>query len=100
VIERGVILSGTDSLQLALLGETEHPTREPATLAEAEQQHILKTLERTCWRIKGPHGAAQLLGLKPGTLYSRMRKLGIPHRREKDGIPTKGQYVIPSRRLD
>ncbi|HWI58967.1 MAG TPA: sigma 54-interacting transcriptional regulator, partial [Bacillota bacterium] len=83
VIERGIILSHSDTLQLALLRQAESLTPEPATLAEAEQHHILKILERTSWRIKGPHGAAQLLGLKPGTLYSRMRKLGIPHWREK-----------------
>ena len=88
VIERGVILSSGNALQLALLRESEPPAREPASLAEAERQHILKTLERTSWRIKGPNGAAQPLGLKPGTLYSRMRKLGIPHRREKDNHST------------
>jgi formate hydrogenlyase transcriptional activator len=99
VIERGVILSPGETLQLAPLRDLEPLTREPATLAEAEQQHILKTLERTGWRIKGPHGAAQLLGLKPGTLYSRMRKLGIPHRREKDGLPTKSRHFTPAHRL-
>jgi hypothetical protein len=37
-------------------------------------------------RIKGPSGAATMLGLKPSTLYSRMQKLGIPtHRQKTDG---------------
>ncbi len=94
VIERGVILSAGDTLHLALLREGEQLTRQPTTLAEAEQQHILKALQRTGWRIKGRHGAAQLLGLKPGTLYSRMKKLGIPHRREKDGVSTPGRDFI------
>ncbi|MBW1901874.1 MAG: hypothetical protein JRJ20_09585 [Deltaproteobacteria bacterium] len=31
----------------------------------------------TGWKIKGSMGAAQTLGLKPPTLYSRMKKLGI-----------------------
>ena len=44
----------------------------------------MKALERTGWRIKGPKGAAASLGLKPSTLYSRMQKLGIPHRRQKE----------------
>ena len=79
-IERGIILSSGDTLRLALLRDSVEPRQEPVTLAELEQQHILKTLERTGWRIKGPKGAAQLLGLKPGTLYSRMRKLRVPHR--------------------
>ncbi len=58
------------------------------TLAEAEREHILRTLESTGWRIKGPHGAATRLALEPSTLYSRMQKLGIPHRRQKDEMPT------------
>jgi formate hydrogenlyase transcriptional activator len=35
-------------------------------------------------RIKGPKGAAALLGLNPSTLYSRMEKLGISNRRQKE----------------
>ena len=53
------------------------------TLADSEREHILKSLERTGWRIKGPSGAAIMLGLKPSTLYSRMQKLGIPTHRQK-----------------
>ena len=84
VIEHSVILASGDMLKLPALGDA--PTREvqPVTLFEAERDHILKTLERTGWRIKGPHGAATRLGLQPSTLYSRMQKLGIPHRRQKD----------------
>ena len=40
------------------------------------------------WRIKGPLGAAQLLGMKPSTLYTTMQRLGIPTKHEKDGMPT------------
>ena len=57
--------------------------RQPETLADSEREHILKSLERTGWRIKGPRGAATMLGLNPSTLYSRMQKLGIPNRRQK-----------------
>ena len=80
VIEHSVILTAGDTLKLTGLGDS--PTREaqPVTLAEAEREHILKTLESTGWRIKGPHGAAARLDLQPSTLYSRMQKLGIPHR--------------------
>jgi len=84
VIEHSVILCSGDTLRLTVLGEA--PTREAqsGTLAEAERKHILKTLESTSWRIKGPHGAATRLDLQPSTLYSRMQKLGIPHRHQKD----------------
>ena len=84
VIEHSVILSTGDTLKLSFLGES--PTREPhpVTLAEAEREHILKTLETTHWRIKGKHGAAKRLDMEPSTLYSRMQKLSIPTRRQRE----------------
>ncbi len=48
-----------------------------ATLEEAERQHILRVLRQTKWRVAGPRGAANLLGMKRTTLQARMRKLGI-----------------------
>src|SRR6185369_15641379 len=50
------------------------------TLGEVEREHIIDTLEHTGWRIEGPSGAANILGLNPSTLRTRMLKLGI-HRR-------------------
>jgi PAS domain S-box-containing protein len=57
------------------------------TLKGAEQRHILAVLEQTGWRVKGPGGAAELLGMKPTTLYTTMQRLGIPSRRNKYGSP-------------
>ena len=34
----------------------------------------------TGWRVRGKNGAAEILGLKPSTLESRMAKLGIRRR--------------------
>ncbi len=48
-----------------------------ARLEEVERDYILQVLEQTYWRIEGEHGAAAILGLNPGTLRSRMKKLGI-----------------------
>jgi formate hydrogenlyase transcriptional activator len=48
-----------------------------STLEEAERQHILRALRQTEWRIAGPKGAANILGMKRTTLQARMRKLGI-----------------------
>jgi transcriptional regulator with GAF, ATPase, and Fis domain len=81
VIERAVILSTNEVLRIPEQS-TPAPTQGTATLANNERQHILATLERTGWRIKGPKGAAVALGVPPSTLYSRMRQLNIPVKRE------------------
>jgi transcriptional regulator with GAF, ATPase, and Fis domain len=47
------------------------------TLTEMERDHILATLETTRWQVEGAGGAASVLDINPGTLRSRMRKLGI-----------------------
>ena len=80
VIELAVIL--TQGEELAFIdwgpppkGLSESPV--PATLDEAERAHILKVLSATGWRIAGPNGAAEILGLPSTTLRSRMEKLGI-----------------------
>ena len=86
VIEQALIVSSGSQLNLHLpdLREGAHHQ----TLRGAEHRHIVAALEKTSWRIKGAGGAAELLGLKPSTLYTTMRRLGIPTRHEKDGIPS------------
>ena len=46
-------------------------------LADVEKNHIGPILRETGWKIEGPKGAAQLLGMHPSTLRNRMKKLGI-----------------------
>ncbi len=80
VMERAVIL--TQGHQLAfdegfLHAKAAELSSRVITLAEVERNHILKVLEDTGWRVSGKEGAAELLGLKPTTLESRMKKLGI-----------------------
>ncbi len=93
VLERAIILTSGTSLQLEsiLLGATQagrtqgsHAGKEPSpghpatgTMLDCEREHILRVCESTRWKIKGSDGAAHILGLNPGTLYSRMRKIGI-----------------------
>jgi len=80
VLERAVIVSTGPALELgewpAAPGPAERSDR-AMTLQELEREHILKTMNRTGWRITGEHGAARALGLKPTTLHARMKKLGI-----------------------
>ena len=51
--------------------------REELTLDEVVRQHVRATLERCRWRVRGAGGAAERLGVKPTTLESRMKRLGI-----------------------
>jgi len=85
VIENGVIVTAGDALRVPLLEDRALAFPPAQTLADSEREHILRILEQTGWRIKGPSGAATLLGLNPSTLYSRMEKLGIPPRRHRQG---------------
>jgi transcriptional regulator with GAF, ATPase, and Fis domain len=48
-----------------------------ADLRERERANLLAALERSGGRIYGPSGAAALLGLKPTTLASRIKKLNL-----------------------
>lgn len=47
------------------------------TLETVERDYILKVLEKTNWKIRGKNGAAEILGMQPTTLESRMKKRGI-----------------------
>jgi transcriptional regulator of acetoin/glycerol metabolism len=81
IIERSVITTHGEILQLADSLERFHPAHQKdlsgKALVEVERAHILETLKDVDWKIEGPKGAAQALGLKPSTLRSRMKKLGI-----------------------
>ncbi|MCK9315514.1 MAG: sigma 54-interacting transcriptional regulator [Verrucomicrobia bacterium] len=94
VVERAVILSGGGILQFnlpSLKGNNLHSkyiipalksSESDGYLTESEirrmeRENLLRILEKTGWKIKGAHGAAELLGIKPTTLLSRMKKMGI-----------------------
>ena len=48
-----------------------------AEIRRRERENLFVVLQRTGWKIKGVDGAAELLGLKPTTLISRMEKMGL-----------------------
>ena len=91
VIERAVILSPKNILRLDLsmstieVAETagEPPAApEDRILTEDEMRalqknNLIAALTKSNWRVSGPDGAAQLLGVKPTTLADRIRALGI-----------------------
>src|SRR5262245_42502861 len=51
--------------------------RTDGELRDAERSNILVALNKTRWKVYGRGGAAELLGIKPGTLAARMKKLGL-----------------------
>jgi transcriptional regulator with GAF, ATPase, and Fis domain len=95
IIERALILSSAPILRIDpdFLGIEENnsiPPVEEAALASAplspspgsdldsiQREHILGVLREVHWVIEGRDGAAVRLGLKPGTLRHRMKRLGI-----------------------
>jgi formate hydrogenlyase transcriptional activator len=73
VLAKGLVVDVPDPAN----GARQRRAWQAVTLDEAEQAHIGRTLEQTGWRIEGTGGAAELLGLRPSTLRSRIKKLGI-----------------------
>jgi formate hydrogenlyase transcriptional activator len=93
-IERAVLFSPGSVLRLPLdlkytLKQTLKQSAEsdPRTLADADREHILETLNQTNWLIGGQDGAANRLGLPRTTLIYKMRKLGIETRRSLGARP-------------
>jgi formate hydrogenlyase transcriptional activator len=80
IVERAVVLASGTIVQIdeAMMRSGEM-ARESAvdTLENAERNHILRALNETHWVVHGKKGAAEILGINPSTLRSRMEKLGI-----------------------
>ena len=94
VIERAVITSQGGRLNLdralphgvpgiAPIDQRAQPTRVRTVkeIEDLERANIIAALEAAEWRIAGEQGAAKLLGIKPTTLSSRIKALGIERRR-------------------
>jgi PAS domain S-box-containing protein len=77
VIERAVIVTKGPRLVVDLPTTAATVSRGSTRLDELESEQIRRVLESVGWRVRGPGGAAELLGIKPNTLDSRMVKLGI-----------------------
>jgi len=79
VIERSLILTRGETLTLSLDrgGEGDAGGDGLLPMDELQRRHIIHVLEATGGRIKGRGGAAEILGMNPSTLRSRMERLGI-----------------------
>ena len=92
-IERAVLFSPGSVLRLPMdLKQTVALNSESAsgTLADANREHILETLQQTGWMIGGLDRAANRLGLPRTTLIYKMRKLGIEVRGSLRARPVRG----------
>jgi transcriptional regulator with GAF, ATPase, and Fis domain len=76
-IERAMILNNGPNLIVEVLNGSEELVPFSYSLKNVERRHILSTLDKTGWRVRGKNGAAALLELPPSTLESKMKKLAI-----------------------
>jgi DNA-binding NtrC family response regulator len=67
-----------ESLQAAPAASDDAAAPAPGSLAEIERASIIRALEASGWNKQA---AAAVLGLRRPTLYSKMRRHGIPQRR-------------------
>ncbi len=94
VIERAAILAQGRSLNFETLLLPRQAVRAPiippatdapvlltrADLKLRERENILNALAQTNGKVYGPGGAAELLDMKPSTLTSRLKSLGLKNR--------------------
>ncbi len=91
VIERAVITSRTGAIRFDLprpnsgkAGKADAtPTTSSTTVVsdaemkQRERENIRAALDQTNGRVHGPGGAAELLGMRPTTLASRIKRMGL-----------------------
>lgn len=93
VIERAIVVAQGTALEFDLPATVSPPAfvtsslLSPATperefltepeIQRRERENLCIVLNKTGWKIRGADGAAELLGVKPTTLISRIRKMGL-----------------------
>jgi transcriptional regulator with GAF, ATPase, and Fis domain len=81
--ERSILLNETEMGKEIIIKDFapslagENKSRSLKTLEEVERDHILTVLNQCSFRIAGQGGAAEILGMPPTTLHSKIKKLGI-----------------------
>ncbi|MEW5849159.1 MAG: sigma-54-dependent Fis family transcriptional regulator [Myxococcota bacterium] len=97
VLRRAVVLE--DAEELVLSGFPDRPFANPPpppvtteisdwpTRDENERRYIQRVLQHTAGVIEGARGAAKVLGMRPSTLRSRMKRLGV----SADGVRREGR---------
>lgn len=99
VIERAVITATDGRLRFHVpqsasaalgSGEDERATDQPGLMTEAKREaqareSMIAALQQTKGRVSGKGGAAELLGVRPTTLYSRLKRFGIDAKQFRSG---------------
>lgn len=70
----------TDKSNVGELNEMDETIKSYAELKEMERENLVAALRATNYRIYGTTGAAELLGIKPTTLISRIKSMEVPMR--------------------
>src|ERR1700751_8715 len=93
VVERAVLFAQGGPLVYDVPGtgtSVDLPSLEPRNVLQAEaefltesemrrreRENLFAVLQKAGWKVKGVNGAAELLGVKPTTLFARIEKLGL-----------------------
>jgi len=110
VIERAAIFAqgGALDFDLPVIGvdltsfgsedgdEVESEYLTDAEMRRRERENLFAVLQKTGWKIKGVDGAAELLGLKPTTLISRIEKTGLKRPALKDRDLQSHPFACPA----
>lgn len=113
VIERSVITllsqpspQALDFRHLSLPDASPLPNRDRAAttasllteqdIRQLERNNLIAVLKQAKWKVSGSGGAAELLGVNPATLASRLRAFGISRSHEED--VTAGSALIDKRK--
>ena len=90
-----MIVAPSDTLvlgeRLGECGAPSHLSGVGTSLDDVQRTHIVSVLRECGGRVKGKHGAAARLELKPSTLRDRMKRLGIEPQAFR---PKPGLYVV------
>ena len=102
VLQQAIIMSRDGTLELPGIAPaaTELPEAMPRreesrALIDIEREHIRRVLISTGGRIEGRSGAAAVLGLRPSTLRSLMRRLGVERVKKTIQAPEGGASQWP-----
>jgi PAS domain S-box-containing protein len=91
VIERAIITSRSGKLVFNLtkgnggreraerprVSDAKQPVLTEEEMKQRDRENILNALNQCGWKITGDGGAAEILGMKPTTLHSKIKKLGL-----------------------